>query len=366
MATLLLLLAQMATVQAQAPTGMDALPAGTPQDTPQDTPNVVGGERVAAGEMTWVVALVEHDAMTNTQASANAQTMHQFCGGSLIAPGWVLTAAHCVTHRGSGQIDVLVGRNDLAAEYGEHLLVEAVIAHPEFQYWDLEADVALLRLDGRSAFTPVALAEGTLAPLLDETTNTVASVAGWGMVDEFVAAPDGVLRRTEVALVNRGVCNAADSYDGRVGEGMLCAGWAEGGRDACFGDSGGPLALPAPESAASWSQIGIVSWGDGCARPRRYGIYTSVVDFAPWIRACLVDASSTLCRTGHGEPPLDNTPESAPLEIAPITATPPLTGSLGISETEAPTETAVGEPPSTPAASADTPDGIFLPLVVGS
>ncbi len=368
----LLLLAHVSTAQAQAPA---PLSDGVPQ--------VVGGEAVAAEEMTWVAALVERDSLTNTQ------TPRQFCGGSLIASRWVLTAAHCVAHRSEAQIDVIVGRNALAASYGERLSVEAIVIHPDFQYWNLERDIALLRLSTASIVTPVALPTGAPAALLNEVADSVASVTGWGMVEEFVVAPDDVLRRTEVALIARSACNAADAYNGAIGEQMLCAGWEQGGRDACFGDSGGPLALPAAEAAVGWSQIGIVSWGDGCARPQRYGVYTSVVDFVPWIRACLTDSASTPCTSGQ---PLTSGNEEPALVGAPITGTASITPALGPAPTEEPTEAAddapiipitatsplsetaelispvvepIGEPVGEPVGEPTVNGSVFLPLVVG-
>ena len=267
--------------------------------------------------------------------------------------------------------------------------MRSIVIHPNFQYWNLEQDIALLRLSRASIVTPVALPRGAPATLLDEVADSVASVAGWGMVEEFVMSPDDVLRRAEVALVARSVCNAAEVYNGAIGEQMLCAGWVQGGRDACFGDSGGPLALPATEAAVGWSQIGIVSWGDGCARPQRYGVYTSVIDFVPWIRACLADAASTPCTSGQ---PLSNSDEAPSLVGAPIADTTSITPLPSLSPTEAPTEAADDAPITTitdtqslsetadlttpvaqpvagpvvePVAEPTVDRSVFLPLIVG-
>ena len=105
-------------------------------------------------------------------------------------------------------------------------------------------------------------------------------VTGWGEVSGSCCS--SVLKQAMVPVVSRSRCNQADYYGGTVTANMLCAGLDQGGIDSCQGDSGGPLVI---EKDAKWQQFGVVSWGAGCAQPKKPGVYTNVVNYLSWIRA---------------------------------------------------------------------------------
>ena len=77
------------------------------------------------------------------------------------------------------------------------------------------------------------------------------------------------------------------SYNGTIGNNFLCAGFEEGGTDACSYDSGGPLACPVLDGDGRWMLAGIVSWGEGCALPHKYGVYTNVNEFTQWMKGAM-------------------------------------------------------------------------------
>ena len=235
-------------------------------------PRIVGGSRAIAP---WQVGLV----LANTPAAKGL-----FCGGSLIAPEWVLTAAHCVVDRLTGQvslseeIQVIVNTQDLAVT-GTYVTVAEVIPHENYQAGTSDNDIALLKLR-----TPVPNPNPiVLITPEDEgqatAPGTKAWVTGWGATEE-----NGQLSRellgVLVPVISREACNAPDSYNGTITMNMICAG--EKGKDSCQGDSGGPLASPAGAFGA-YVQIGIVSFGYGCARERKPGVYTRVAVYRSWI-----------------------------------------------------------------------------------
>ena len=234
---------------------------------------IVGGEEARPGAWPWQVSLLkngEHD-----------------CGGSVISSQWVLTAAHCVfdKHRkvviSPGAIQVLVGTHDLNAG-GRRIGVRAIqmhknYAHPPRKYGN---DIALLQLAQPTEVPAVQLLDAERSERV-AAPGTMATVTGWGLLASGGLATSKLME-VEVPLVDTRTCREFYRPDDIIDHSTLCAGFREGGKDSCQGDSGGPLMV---RDGDAWTQVGVVSWGEGCASPGKYGVYTNVGTFAKWIEA---------------------------------------------------------------------------------
>jgi len=220
------------------------------------TPKIVGGVEAVKGEFPFMVSL---------QGSYGGH----FCGGSLIKKDWVLTAAHCVP---GGIKTVVAGLYDQSQMQGvEKLAVDKVISHPDYNKQPQDYDFALVHLKSASKFAPVALNKAEITGKADFVT------AGWGYTEENGDIPN-ILRKVTVPFVTAEACSAA--YPGSITDRMICAGFEEGGKDSCQGDSGGPLLIG---SGAKTALAGVVSWGEGCARPKKFGVYSKVSSVMEWI-----------------------------------------------------------------------------------
>ena len=238
-----------------------------------ETGRIVGGEESLPGEWPFMVALIRagHDPEAG-----------QFCGGSLVAARWVLTAAHCVIDRAPDDIELIIGAHDLAsADDAIFANVTNIEVHPDFDDGaPFDSDLALLELqqavDWPSLQSLDAISMDQLSP------GTSLTVAGWGNRSSSGQDFSPLLHHVHVPLVDDGVCQASyDDISVAITDRMLCAGFQSGGKDACSGDSGGPLMVNAN---GGWRQVGIVSFGEGCALPDFYGVYTKVADFQSWLR----------------------------------------------------------------------------------
>jgi secreted trypsin-like serine protease len=239
-----------------------------------------------------------------------------FCAGVLVAPTWVLTAAHCIE---AGQsFRVVAGAHSLreAGLFGigaEVRYPRQTLIHQQYGSSSTFAnDVALIEL--RSAVTSVApvqyLASG--GPALKLGADSPLVTAGWGRISEGGPSSD-VPRHASVPLLSRDACAA--SYPGRVDPDiMLCAGVPSGGRDACQGDSGGPLLHE--DQQGRQTLVGIVSWGVGCARPNTPGVYAQVSAFTPWI--CERTGAGCDGTTQQADGPAVAPPGSPPMSEPPI------------------------------------------------
>ncbi|UWM79314.1 trypsin-like serine protease (plasmid) [Rhizobium sp. WSM4643] len=275
-----------------------ATPVLAQQDTDfagEDGGRVIGGQAAKKGEWPWQVKILAPDPEQRGRFGGH-------CGGSLIAPRWILTAAHCVTSGRSGKQDLFA--RDLLIVEGKSkidkviavdgpdkpgLAVEDVIIHEDFDRKVFANDIALIKLSEPAKSKPAILASASDDEV--EAAGHPAVVTGWGYTkadhgwdDKYLPTE---LQEVELPIVPREDCRAAYRDSSMrmnpIDERNVCAGYAEGGKDACQGDSGGPLVAQRPDKR--WIQLGIVSWGAGCAEAEHYGVYTRVAAFRDWIAA---------------------------------------------------------------------------------
>ncbi|XP_037781911.1 trypsin-like [Penaeus monodon] len=236
---------------------------------------IVGGVETEVNEYPWMVTL------------RYSGSMSHFCGASVLASGWVLTAAHCTEGMGASDLVVVVGDHDVTADdetNAQVFNVAQIVNHPMYDDNTLENDIALLRLASQIQFPEDNAVGRVCLPEAGRAYDSVtATVSGWGAVLEDGAASP-VLLEVSVPTMSNAVCNGF--MGGAVTANMLCAGVPEGGLDSCQGDSGGPLVT---EEDGKAKQIGVVSWGYGCAQPNSPGVYARVTAYLTWISSYVTE-----------------------------------------------------------------------------
>jgi trypsin len=223
-------------------------------------PLIVGGVPAKNSDNPFQVALVEKYVKDNAQA--------QFCGGTLLRPTIVVTAAHCSVGFSVDSLQVLTGARKLDGSGRRHN-VRSIKIHESYDPSTLDYDVAVWML-----------ADSSVSPTATLDTNEVSRgmstlVTGWGRTKSGGMRSKDLLR-ISIPVVDTADCNDFNSYQGAITTRMLCAGLPGGQRDACQGDSGGPM-------SANGRLIGITSWGWGCGVRNFYGVYTRISN--PSIRA---------------------------------------------------------------------------------
>lgn len=243
--------------------------------------SVLAGVRIFPGEEIQTRIIGGKNALSHSwpwQASLQLKSKSA-CGGAILSPLWVISAAHCFRRYNKASFwTVLAGKHDLdnPKENSQQVVaVSRVIAHNEYNTRTKACDVALLKLKQPLVFNnfvrPINIWMRDL-PLLIECTAT-----GWGSTRENGPRVN-ILQEVNVTIIPAEVCNKY--YGGKIQETMFCAGKEEGGVDACQGDSGGPLSC---FNGVSHELAGLVSWGVGCGRPKKPGVYTKTQNFVPWI-----------------------------------------------------------------------------------
>uniref|UniRef100_A0A8C6SCI0 Suppression of tumorigenicity 14a n=1 Tax=Neogobius melanostomus TaxID=47308 RepID=A0A8C6SCI0_9GOBI len=237
------------------------------------TTRIVGGQDAMPGEFPW-------------QVSLHVSKYGHVCGASIIHPRWIITAAHCVQDDGKtrfsqpGTWEAYLGLH-VQRDIGTMVVkrdIKQIIPNPYYNPVTFDNDIALMELSQPLQYSdyirPICLPS---SQHVFETGSTVW-ITGWGATREggFAAS---VLQKAQVRMINHDVCNKL--MGNQLTSRMLCAGVLTGGVDACQGDSGGPLSFP---DGARMFLAGVVSWGDGCARRNKPGIYTTVTKFRGWIQ----------------------------------------------------------------------------------
>lgn len=264
------------------------------QQAPADPKNPEGAVR------TRIVNGIEApEGLLPWQISMFSAVFGHFCGGTIVNDNWVITAAHCLTDQDAikPEFRVLEGTNSLLSGGRVREVVRA-IKHEGYDPDTKANDIALLQLAPLPAETRAAPRAATgkllIAPLALNRANRQAAapgkatVSGFGVTREGNSAVSARLMMVDVPVIDNAACNAPALYNGAIGPGMMCAGKlapdSEGDIvDSCQGDSGGPLVEGV--NSGSPRLIGVVSWGEGCARPNRPGIYTRVSAYYDWISA---------------------------------------------------------------------------------
>ncbi|XP_071945580.1 mannan-binding lectin serine protease 1-like [Antedon mediterranea] len=240
------------------------------------------------------------------------QYSESICGGIILNEQWIMTAAHCLndTKKQFGRlilpitsVDIYLGSAQLSSQPDDNRIEahpEKFVVHPQFDVnASYDADIVLIKLNQSVQFSrvirPICLPEQSNTTDNNKTNIDHADapsrkgiVIGWGRVSQYQSISND-LREVYVPLVSRKEC--ADAFrpleenieeELEVTENMVCAGERDGGKDACEGDSGGPLMFRNHDLA--YFVHGIVSWGNGCAKPGFFGVYTRVENYVDWIR----------------------------------------------------------------------------------
>ncbi|MGN6693652.1 MAG: trypsin-like serine protease [Aquihabitans sp.] len=250
-----------AVAMASAPAQADANPVAEGPST-----RIIGGTQAAPGAWPGQVGLLTASQPNNYQA--------QFCGGTALNRNWVLTAAHCVVDTTAANLDILAGTQSLASGGVRYRAAEIRVL-PGYDADTSSRDLAVVRVGTpmpESVVGQTIIGQGQAV-----AGGTIATTVGWGnTVTSGSPSYPTELRQVDVAMKTDAQCGAAYGSE-YVASTMVCA--ASAGKDSCQGDSGGPLYI----NSGGLKQVGVVSFGTGCANPSFPGVYTKISSFANWV-----------------------------------------------------------------------------------
>ncbi|XP_062994966.1 suppressor of tumorigenicity 14 protein [Elgaria multicarinata webbii] len=236
---------------------------------------VVGGKDSAVGEWPW-------------QVSLHAKDEGHVCGASLISEKWLVTAAHCFREINSIRYNDpklwtaymgLLDQRNRTNNFVQKRSIKSIIRHPYFNDYTFDYDIAVMELASAVTFTkqirPICLPDASH----DFPAGKSIWVTGWGATKENGKGA-AILQKAEIRVINQTMCNIL--LPNQMTSRMMCVGILAGDVDACQGDSGGPLT--SIETNNRMLLAGIVSFGDGCARRNKPGVYTRVTQLRAWIK----------------------------------------------------------------------------------
>ena len=249
-----------------------ALVALSAQAMPIPEPEIVGGSAAAQRDHPFLVSL---------QSEAG-----HFCAGSIINSSTILTAGHCLSSRSAQDLRVLADCEGVRRLHPgkpcRFFAASSIAIHPDFSNRrNLSYDIAVLKIANGPLPSPIQMTNAS-PEASPNNTHYFATAYGWGDINEDEDHSSGLMQ-VQLPLVSRAVCELA--FPSLLDESMLCAGYADGGRDACKGDSGGPLTTR--NSRGEEVLTGVISWGDGCARKNKFGVYAAVASARAWIESVM-------------------------------------------------------------------------------
>ncbi|KAM6199049.1 mannan-binding lectin serine protease 1 [Sarcoramphus papa] len=264
---------------------------------------IIGGRNAEPGFFPWQALIVVED-------MSRVPNDKWFGSGALLSDSWVLTAAHVLRSQRRDKTVIPVSKEHVTVYLALHDVrnkmeainrtVERIILHEEFDIQNYNHDIALVKLKEKVTIgnyvMPVCLPQFE-HELEGPHPNTLGLVAGWGIsnpnitVDEIISSGmrtlSDILQYVKLPVVLHAECKT--SYESRSGnysvtENMFCAGYYEGGKDTCLGDSGGAFVIQDP-GTRRWVAQGLVSWGgpEECGSKQVYGVYTKVSNYVDWV-----------------------------------------------------------------------------------